>query len=32
MRRMVVGDFTLSNGIALKKGDRVGVDSRNMWE
>lgn len=32
MRRRVQDDIVLSNGLKLKKGDRVGVDSCRMWD
>ncbi|KAI5923975.1 cytochrome P450 [Camillea tinctor] len=32
MRRFVTDDITLSNGVSLKYGDRVVVDSTNMWD
>ena len=32
MRRRVQADITLSTGLKLKKGDRVGVDSCRMWD
>jgi cytochrome P450 len=32
MRRRVQEDIVLSNGLKLKKGDRVGVDSCRMWD
>jgi cytochrome P450 len=32
MRRRVERDMTLSNGIKLKVGDRIAVDSHRMWD
>jgi cytochrome P450 len=32
MRRRVQDDITLSTGLKLKRGDRVGVDSCRMWD